>query len=270
MKLVDRVALVTGAASGFGRATAVRLAREGARIVIADLDEKGGRATIETVESVGSAAELVVGDVASLDVARSAVARALERFGRLDVLVNNAGIVQGDPMDTWDAAEESWDRVVRVNLRSVFACSKAAIPALLARGGGSIVNVASIAASVCVGGSAYAATKGAILSYTRHVAAELAPRGVRMNCVSPGFMRTPMSTGERSGLAPAEQEARIAAFGALVPMGRAGGVDDIANAILYLASDESAYVTGQEIIVDGGYVVRPSSGPGPAGARRGA
>ncbi|MGH7338832.1 MAG: SDR family NAD(P)-dependent oxidoreductase, partial [Myxococcota bacterium] len=138
----------------------------------------------------------------------------------------------------------------------VYACSKAAIPVMLERGGGSVVNVASIAASVSVGGSAYAATKGAILSYTRQVARELADRGVRVNCVSPGFMRTPMSTGERLGLSPEQQDQRIAAFGERVPMRRAGSVDDIANAILYLASDDAAYVTGQEIVVDGGYLVR--------------
>jgi NAD(P)-dependent dehydrogenase (short-subunit alcohol dehydrogenase family) len=116
--------------------------------------------------------------------------------------------------------------------------------------------VASIAASVCVGGSAYSATKGAILSYTRHVGAELARHGVRVNAVSPGYMRTPMSTGERHGLSAEEQEARIEGFGRLVPMRRAGSVDDIANAILFLASDEAAYITGQELVVDGGYLVR--------------
>ena len=127
---------------------------------------------------------------------------------------------------------------------------------MLGAGGGSIVNVASIAASVCIGGAAYAASKGAILSYTRHIARELAGREVRANCVSPGFMRTPMTTGERSGLTDVEQEARLDAFGRLVPMRRVGTADDIANAILFLASDEAEYITGQELLVDGGYVVR--------------
>jgi 3-oxoacyl-[acyl-carrier protein] reductase len=256
MRLEGRVAIVTGGSSGFGRATAVRFAEEGARVVIADLDEDGGKETARRVAAAGSDAELAVGDISSLPGARRAVERALERFGRLDVLVNNAGIAQQDARDTWDTSEETWDRVIRVNLRSIYACSKAAVPAMLAQGRGSIVSVASIAASVCVGGAAYAATKGAILSYTRHVARELAARGIRVNCVSPGFMRTPMSTGERLGLGPEEQDARIAGFGERVPMRRAGSVDDIANAILYLASDEAAYVTGQEIVIDGGYIVR--------------
>jgi NAD(P)-dependent dehydrogenase (short-subunit alcohol dehydrogenase family) len=256
MRLEGKIAIVTGASSGFGRATAERFADEGARIVVADLDEDGGKETCRRVAARGSDAELVVGDVSALGVAMQAVERAIERFGGLDVLVNNAGIAQTDLKDSWNTREETWDRVVRVNLRSVYACSKAAIPVMLERGCGSLVNVASIAASAPVGGSAYAATKGAIVSYTRQVARELADRGVRMNCVSPGFMRTPMSTGERVGLSPQEQDARIAAFGERVPMRRAGSVDDIANAILYLASDEAAYVTGQEIVVDGGYLVR--------------
>ncbi|HEY3669463.1 MAG TPA: SDR family NAD(P)-dependent oxidoreductase [Acidimicrobiia bacterium] len=252
-RLDGKVAIVTGGASGFGRATVLRFAREGARVVVVDLDEPRGRAV---VEEVGDGARLVTGDVSRLDLAQQAVATAVGDFGRLDVLVNNAGIVQGDDRDTWDTTEEKWDQVLQVNLRSVFVCSKAAIPAMLRAGGGSIVNVASIAASVCTGGSAYAASKGAILSYTRHTARELARRGVRMNAVSPGFMRTPMTTGERDGLGEAAQEERVAGFAAHLPMKRMGAMDDIADAILFLASDEASYVTGQELIVDGGYVVR--------------
>jgi NAD(P)-dependent dehydrogenase (short-subunit alcohol dehydrogenase family) len=152
-------------------------------------------------------------------------------------------------------SEERWDRVIQVNLRSVYVCSRAAIPHMLAQGRGAIVSVASIAATRAVGGSAYAATKGGILSYTRMVSQELASRGIRLNCVSPGYMRTPMSTGERTGMSAEEQEQRIAAFGQLVPIGRAGSTLDIADAILFLASDEAGYITGQELIVDGGYVV---------------
>lgn len=256
MRLRDKVAIVTGSGSGFGRTTAARFAEEGARVVVVDLDEAGGRDTVALVTGTGSEAALVVADVATADGAAAAVATANERFGGVDVLVNNAGISQSTPRDTWDVDEELWDRIIAVNLRSVYVCTRAAVPSMVERGGGSVVNVASISASCCIGGAAYAASKGGILSYTRHIAPELAPRRVRANCVSPGFMRTPMSTGERHGLSPQEQEARLAVMGKPVPMGHVGSTLDIAEAILFLASDESAYVTGQEIVVDGGYLVR--------------
>jgi 3-oxoacyl-[acyl-carrier protein] reductase len=255
-RLEGKVAIITGAASGFGRATAVRFAREGARVVVVDLDEPGGAETVDQIRAVGSDGRLVVGDVSTLEAAQRALDAATQDFGGIDILVNNAGIVQGDDRDTWDTTEETWDRVLRVNLRSVYVCSKAVIPAMRSRGGGAIVNVASIAASVCVGGAAYAAAKGAIVSYTRHVARELARQGVRVNCVSPGFMRTPMTTGERLGLDEAAQEAQLAEFARRVPVKRMGATDDIADAILFLAGDESGYITGQELIVDGGYVIR--------------
>jgi 3-oxoacyl-[acyl-carrier protein] reductase len=255
-RLERKVAIITGAASGFGRATAVRFAREGARVVVVDLDEPGGAETVDQIRAVGSDGRLVVGDVSTLEAAERALDAATQDFGGIDILVNNAGIVQGDDRDTWDTTEETWDRVLRVNLRSVYVCSKAVIPAMRSRGGGAIVNVASIAASVCVGGAAYAAAKGAIVSYTRHVARELARQGVRVNCVSPGFMRTPMTTGERLGLDEAAQEAQLAEFARRVPVKRMGATDDIADAILFLAGDESGYITGQELIVDGGYVIR--------------
>ena len=256
MRLAGKTAIITGGGSGFGRATAIRFAAEGARIAIADIDEEGGATTAEFVKAVGSEAEVVVGDISTAPAAERVVVRTLERFGAVHVLVNNAGISQTDPTDTWNATPDTWDRVVQVNLKSVYLCSRATIPSLLDAGGGAIVNVASISASVCIGGSAYAASKGAILSYTRHVAVELAARNVRVNCVSPGYMRTPMSTGERHGLSLEEQEERLEGFARRVPMQRVGSVDDIANAILFLASDEASYISGQEIVVDGGYLVR--------------
>jgi len=257
MRVEGKVGIVTGSASGFGRATAVRFAEEGARVVVVDIDDALGAETVELVDEAGSEGLLVVEDISTVNGATAAVAAAVGRFGGIDVLVNNAGISQGEPRrDTWDADEEVWDRLIRVNLKSVYACCRAAIPKLLEGGGGSVVNVASIAASCSVGGAAYAASKGAILSYTRHISHELAARHVRVNCVSPGFMRTPMTTGERDGLSEEEQEARLEQFGRRVPMRYCGSMLDIANAIVYLASDESAYVTGQELVVDGGYLVR--------------
>jgi NAD(P)-dependent dehydrogenase (short-subunit alcohol dehydrogenase family) len=255
VRLQGRIAIVTGASSGFGRATAVRLAEEGAHVVVADLDEAGGRETVALVEKAGTDAVLVVGDVGTDAGARAAVELARTRFGPVDVLVNNAGVAPPERSDSWDATDDSWDRVIRINLKSVFLCSRAAIPTMVAGGGGSIVNIASIAATRAVSGASYAAAKAGMLGYTRQVATELAGRGVRINCVSPGYMRTPMSTGERHGLDPDQQEARLEAMGRKVPMGRTGSVDDIAAAVAYLASDDARYVTGQEIVVDGGYLV---------------
>src|SRR5438874_1304485 len=170
MRLQGKIAIVTGSASGFGRTTAERFGEEGAQIVVVDLDGDRGAETVELVEKTGAQAILAVEDVATIDGARAAVAASTDRFGGVDVLVNNAGISQQLPRtDSWDADEEIWDRLLRVNLKSVYACSRATIPSMLARGGGSIVNIASIAATVCVGGSAYAASKGGMLSYTRHV-----------------------------------------------------------------------------------------------------
>ncbi len=255
MRFQGRVVIVTGSSSGFGRATAVRFGREGADVVVADLDESGGRETVALVQETGRAAELVVADVSTGDGARSVLERTLARFGTVDVLVNNAGIAPPERSNSWDAPEDSWDRVLRINLKSVYVCSRAVIPVLLAKGGGAIVNVASIAATRAVSGASYAAAKGGILGYTLQVAAELAARNVRVNCVSPGYMRTPMTTGERLGLDAPAQEALLEAFGRLVPMQRTGTVDDIAAAIAYLASDDAGYVTGQEIVVDGGFLV---------------
>jgi len=256
MRLRDKVAIVTGSGSGFGRMTAARFAEEGAKVIIADVDGPGAEETGGIVTRTGGDAELVIGDISTMDGARAVVDRAVDCFGTVDILVNNAGISQREATDSWDCAEETWDRILQVNLKSVFVCTKAALPIMLDQGRGAIVSLASISASCSIGGAAYAATKGGIVSYTRHVAPEIAARGVRINCVSPGFMRTPMSTGERQGLSQEEQDARIAAMGALVPFGRTGLPIDIAEAVLFLASDEAGYVTGQELVVDGGYLVR--------------
>ncbi len=253
-RLTGKVAIVTGGSSGFGRATALLFAAEGGSVVIADLDEVRGAETVEEIVGAGGKAALVVGDVSERATAEALVSEALSRYGSLHILVNNAGIAQGGE-HTWDAPDEVWDRVLKVNLRSVYVCSRAAIPVMMEGGSGSIVNIASIAASVSVGGSAYAAAKGGMLSYTRHVAVEVAPT-IRINCVSPGYMRTPMSTGERIGLTPEQQEERMALFGTYCPMGRAGSAEDIAHAVLFFASDESSFVTGRELVVDGGHLVR--------------
>jgi NAD(P)-dependent dehydrogenase (short-subunit alcohol dehydrogenase family) len=269
-RLDGKVAIITGGGSGFGQAAVWRFAAEGARVVIGDLNEGVARDTVDRTPGGVDTVRVVVGDVSDPAVAAQLAATAVREFGGLTTLVNNAGISQGTPRDTWDIPPERWDEVLQVNLRSVYACTRAAVPAMLDAGGGSIVSVASIAATVCVGGSAYAASKGGVLSYTRHISHELAARGVRANCVSPGFMRTPMTTGERAGLDADAQAAQLAGFAKGVPMRQVGSADDIANAMLFFASDESGYITGQELVVDGGYLVRGAArqavpGMAPAG-----
>ena len=254
MRLEGKVAIITGSGSGFGQAAAVRFAEEGARVVVVDRDGTGAEATCTLVAGGGGEGEPVVADVSTAEGADAAVEAAVTRFGGVDVLVNNAGIVNLG--DSWHAEERVWDLIMRVNLKSVFLCTRAAVPVMVERGGGSIVNTASIAASSSAGAPIYAAAKGGMISYTRHVSSALAPKRIRVNCVSPGFMHTPMTSGERTGLTPEEQEERLRGFGQKVPMGHVGSMLDIANAMLYLASDESAYVTGQELVVDGGYLVR--------------
>ncbi len=258
-RLEGRTAIITGSGSaGFGRAIALRLATEGANVVIADLDDAGGKETVRQVEELGDqGAHLVVGDISTEEGALRLATEAADRFGRIDVLVNNAGVAPPEPVDSWNATEASWDRVIQINLKSVYLCSRAVIPMMIEQGGGSIVNIASIAATRACSGASYATAKAGMLGYTHQVAPELAARNVRVNCVSPGFMRTPMSTGERHGLDPAAQEAQLEQMGSNVPMRRMGGVDDIAAAVAYLASDDAGYVTGQEIVVDGGFLCAP-------------
>jgi NAD(P)-dependent dehydrogenase (short-subunit alcohol dehydrogenase family) len=261
-RLEGRTAIVTGSGSaGFGRSIALRVAQEGANVVVADLDDAGATETVRQVKEIGSEAHLVVGDISIEVGARRLVTEAAERFGRVDILVNNAGIAPPESVDSWDAPESSWDRVIQINLKTVYLCARASIPRMIEQGGGSIVNIASIAATRACSGASYAAAKAGMLGYTHQVAPELASRNVRVNCVSPGFMRTPMSTGERRGLDPVAQEAQLQQMGSHVPMRRMGGVDDIAAAVAYLASDDAAYVTGQEIVVDGGFLCAPVEQP---------
>jgi NAD(P)-dependent dehydrogenase (short-subunit alcohol dehydrogenase family) len=244
MRMLTKIAVVTGAGSGLGRATALRLAAEGARVVCADLAEGHARDTAEAIVAAGGEAIALAVDVTDDGACARMVEATLRRFGALTTLVNSAGI--GGPPGASPAAAD-WRRVVDVNLTGTWLAAHAAQAALAASGHGSVVNLASIYG--VTGGSrspAYAASKGGVTNLTRQLALQWAP-AVRVNCVCPGHVETPLTATVMAD--PAWRERMLARY----PLGRFGRVDDVAAAILYLASDEAAFVTGVALAVDGGY-----------------
>jgi glucose 1-dehydrogenase len=248
MKLDGTVAIVTGAGSGIGRATALRLASEGAGMVVADVDGEAARATRDLVSGAGSDARVETVDVSVPAQVNALVERTVESFGRLDHMVANAGIAIDRPF--LETTEEEFDRVIAVNLKGVFLCGQAAARSMARRGGGGrIVNVASTYASVCSpGSSAYCASKAGVAMLTKAMALELGPLGIRVNAVAPGWIRT--------GMNPLDDPEELARLGAEIPLGRIGDPADVAAAISMLLSDDAAYVTGTTLLVDGGWIVR--------------
>ncbi len=250
ISLEGRVALVTGGASGIGRAAAVRLAEAGARVAVVDLDEAGGRETVERLHQVGGEAALIVGDVSLDRHVQSAVNRVVERFGRLDILFNNAGIIRRRTVLT--LSEEDWDRVMAVNVKSIFLMSRAAIPVMQETAGrGSIINTGS-GWGVTGGAEAvvYCASKAAVINMTRAMAIDHGPNGIRVNSVSPGDTDTGMLRQEARELG--QPWALFESDSKDRPLARLGQPRDIADAVLFLASDLSVWVTGANIVVDGG------------------
>jgi NAD(P)-dependent dehydrogenase (short-subunit alcohol dehydrogenase family) len=246
--LAGKVVLVTGAASGIGRATAILFGREGAAVVVHDLNEEGRR-TAEAIVAAGGRATFVRGDVTQAADCRSAVERAVTEFGGLHVLVNNAGIIRR--ASVVDTTEEEWDRVMAVNVKSVFLLCKAAIPVMARGGGGAIVNTAS--GWGLDGGrdaASYCASKAAVVNLTRAMALDHAEQNIRVNCVCPGDTDTPMLREEARQLG--QDTKAFLARSAQRPMGRMGRPEEIAQVILFLASDASSYVTGTALVVDGG------------------
>jgi len=242
------VALVTGGASGIGRATAILLAREGAAVMVHDLKEEG-QATAEAILAAGGRASFVRGDVTRAADCQAAVQKAVTDFGGLHVLVNNAGIIRR--ASVVDTTEEEWDRVMAVNVKSVFLFSRAAIPIMARGGGGVIVNTAS--GWGLDGGrdaASYCASKAAVVNLTRAMAIDHADQNIRVNCVCPGDTDTAMLREEARQLG--QDVGQFLARSAQRPLGRMGRPEEIAQAILFLASDASSYVTGTALVVDGG------------------
>lgn len=250
MRLRSRVAVVTGAGSGNGRGIAIRFAEEGASLIVADVVEEGARETAAIVERGGGTAQVIRADVRVRAEVEAMVAAAVDRFGRLDVLVNNAGVETLVPFV--DLSEAEWDRVLDVNLKGAFLCGQVAAREMIRAGaGGVIVNIASVNSHIALADqSHYVASKGGLLMLTKAMALELAPHRIRVNAVGPGIIETAMTA--RSLSDPVRREYLLSK----VPLGRVGQPQDVANAALFLASDESDYVTGTILYVDGGWLIQ--------------
>ncbi|HZS32479.1 MAG TPA: SDR family NAD(P)-dependent oxidoreductase [Methylomirabilota bacterium] len=242
-----RVALVTGAGSGIGRATAALFAARGGAVVAADVREAAARETAAGVRAAGGDAEGVRCDVTCADDVAGAVEQARRAFGRLDVVVHCAGILRVAPLE--ETGEKEWAEVLSVNLTGAFLVTRAALRALRAQGGGAIVHIASRAAiRAKEGHGAYSAAKAGILQLTQMAALEGAPHRIRVNCVCPGFIDTPMTRGGYDAGA-------VESWSRVCPLGRAGTPEDVARAMLFLASDEAAFITGVALPVDGGRTI---------------
>jgi NAD(P)-dependent dehydrogenase (short-subunit alcohol dehydrogenase family) len=254
-RLQGKSAVVTGGAVGIGRACVLRMAEEGAKVAIFDVLESEGKALAGELAARNHQVLFSRVDVADEGAVKAGLDAAAARFGGLNVMVNNAGI-SGSPKPTDQVSEAEWDRVQAVNVKGVFFGTKHAIPHLRAAGGGSIVNLSSIAGLIGVGGIApYHASKGAVRLMTKNDAITYAPEKIRVNSIHPGYIWTPMVENHLRATSD-DLEAAKAAAGQVHPLGHMGEPDDIAWAVVWLASDEAKFVTGAEIVIDGGYTAR--------------
>lgn len=246
MRLNGKVAIITGAASGIGKATAILFAEHGAKIVVADINKDGGKETVADIQDEGNDAIFVKTDVTVKSDTEQMVEQTIASYGKLDILLNNAGIAMRLPVA--ELSEEDWHRCLDVNLTGVFLCSKAAIPAMQNNGCGSIINLSSIYGIVGADvRAAYVASKGAVTNLTRGMALDYASDNIRVNCICPGFVETPLVAGV---VKTPEEYQKLADKH---PLRRLAKPKEIAYGALYLASDESAFVTGIALPIDGGY-----------------
>jgi len=246
MKLKDKVALITGGARGIGRAIALMFAKEGADIVIADVNQEEAEKTAQEIEALGRRSLALVMDVTDFTKVEEALNKILDKFTKVDILVNNAGITKDNLMLRMSDAD--WDAVIKVNLKGTFNCSKAVSRPMIKQRQGRIINIASIIGIIGNPGQAnYSASKAGIIALTKTAAKELASRNINVNAVAPGFIQTEMTAKLPEDVRQRMKEA--------IPMNKLGSPDDVASVCLFLASQESSYITGQTIIVDGGMVM---------------
>jgi NAD(P)-dependent dehydrogenase (short-subunit alcohol dehydrogenase family) len=248
MRLANKVALITGGGSGIGKASCLLFAREGAKVVVVDLKQETAEATAEEIRQAGGEARGFAADVSKAKDSEAMVAFAEESYGRLDIAFNNAGVFHPNDESVTNTSEEIWDMVIDVNLKGVFLGCKYEVPALLRAGGGSIINTASFVAvmGAAVPQIAYTASKGGVLAMTREIAVEFARQNIRANSLCPGPVETPLLAELLAD--PARRNRRLVH----IPQGRFARAEEMANAALFLASDESSFVTGSVITADGG------------------
>jgi NAD(P)-dependent dehydrogenase (short-subunit alcohol dehydrogenase family) len=251
MKLRDKVAIVTGGNTGIGAAAARLLAREGASVVLVARGQQAGDAIAQEIRAVGATARFIAADLTSAAACKELIADVMASEGRIDVLFNNAGTleIKGSVVDT---SEEDWDFAIAANLTSVFLCCKYVIPEMIRNGGGVIVNNASISAVIgSPGAAAYNASKAGVALLTKSIAIDFATSGIRANCLCPGAILSPTNTRQiESGPDPAETYRTLLSQH---PIGRLGTPEDVASAVLFLATDDSSFITGASLMVDGGY-----------------
>ncbi|MDH7500179.1 MAG: SDR family oxidoreductase [candidate division NC10 bacterium] len=253
MRLQGKVSIITGAGSGLGKEIALLFAREGSKVVIAELQEESGQATAQQIQKEGKSALFLRTDITRASEVERMVEEALQAYGRIDVLVNNAGI---NPSRTpvHETSEEAWDQTLAVNLKGAFLCSKYVLPIMMKQKGGSILHIASIVGAMgCSDRAAYAASKGGLIGLGRSMAVDYAPYGIRVNTLNPGFIETELTRiyfGKLREQDPKKLERIIDHH----PLGRLGKAEDVAYAALFLASDESPWITGLDMGVDGGFL----------------
>jgi 3-oxoacyl-[acyl-carrier protein] reductase len=247
VKLAEKIALITGAGSGIGRASAMLFAKEGAKVIITDINPKTGNKTVDRIRNEGQEVLFIQADVAKATDVEKMIKFVTEKHGRIDILYNNAGIpMVNTPVE--NVPEELWDRIMSVNLKSIYLAARTAIPIMKAQGRGVILNTASImAVRPRSGYCAYAASKAAVITLTKELALEVASYKIRVNCICPVAVETPMFAGFHKNV-DTGREAAIAT----IPLGRLAQAEDVANAALFLASDDASMITGEALFVDGG------------------